>query len=627
MPNIINILINEVKKLQKQFEKYFWIGLDLLSINVAFTLSVILRFGKDWAEYLYTYKATFIYLTLLYLIFSLIFNLYNRMWIYTSINSLVMVIITITCAVAACVMYFNIVREISFPRTVQALTWFIGISLIGGNKLLWRLYWEKRTPFKRRGERILIVGAGDAGNIVCREINKRKDLGILVGFVDDDPAKIGKIIHNKKVLGPIEKINQIIDKEKVGMVVITIPSAKGSEIRRIINKINRKNIKIKIMPGLYELLGDEVSVSRIRDVKMEDLLNRESVNLNIKKISGYIKGKKIMVTGGAGSIGKELSTQVCTFSPEELIILDHNENGLFYIEREIRKKYPKLKIHSIIADIRNREKMEKVFKNFQPEVVFHAAAHKHVPMMEYHPDEAVSNNIIGTKNLAELADKYGVNNFVMISTDKAINPTSVMGASKQVAEMIIKMYGRKSKTNFVAVRFGNVLASNGSIVPIFKKQIAEGGPVTVTDNEMKRYFMTISEASQLVIQAGGLGIGEEVFILEMGEPLKIVDLARNLIKLSGFAPDEDIKIKFTGIRPGEKLFEELMTEKERNRVPGESGHEKIFIAQTEDVKGDKLEKNIAELEVLAKDLDDEGIVRKLQEIVPTYKPNRGMLKK
>jgi len=549
------------------------------------------------------------------------------MWIYTSINSLVMVILTITCAVAACVMYFNIVREISFPRTVQALTWFIGISLIGGNKLLWRLYWEKRTPFKRRGERILIVGAGDAGNIVCREIDKRKDLGILVGFVDDDTAKIGKIIHNKKVLGPIEKINEIIDKEKVGMVVITIPSAKGSEIRRIINKINRKNIKIKIMPGLYELLGDEVSVSRIRDVQMEDLLNRESVNLNIKKISGYIKGKKIMVTGGAGSIGKELSLQVCKFSPEELIILDHNENGVFYIEREIRKKYPNLKIHSIIADIRNREKMEKVFKNFQPEVVFHAAAHKHVPMMEYHPDEAVSNNIIGTKYLAELADKYGVNNFVMISTDKAINPTSVMGASKQVAEMIIKMYGRKSKTNFVAVRFGNVLASNGSIVPIFKKQIAEGGPVTVTDNEMKRYFMTISEASQLVIQAGGLGIGEEVFILEMGEPLKIVDLARNLIKLSGFAPDEDIKIKFTGIRPGEKLFEELMTEKERNRVLGESGHEKIFIAQTEDVKGEKLEKDIAELEALAKDLDDEGIVRKLQEMVPTYKPNRDMLKK
>lgn len=613
--------------MKKPFGNFFWIGLDLLSINIAFVLSVILRFGKDWGEYLDKYKAAFIYLTIFYFIFALIFKLYNRIWIYTSINSLFIVTVTTTCAVAACVLYFNIGKEISFPRTVQVLTWFISLSLIGGSKLLWRLYWEKRTPFKRRGERILIVGAGDAGNIVCREIDKRKDLGILVGFVDDDTAKIGKIIHNKKVLGPIENINKIIEKEKVGMVVITIPSAKGSEIRRIINKINTQNIKIKIMPGLYELLGDEVSVSRIRDVKMEDLLNRESVNLNIKKISGYIKGKKIMVTGGAGSIGKELSMQVCKFSPDELIILDHNENGLFYIERDIRKKYPKLQIHIIVADIRNREKMEKIFKNFQPEVVFHAAAHKHVPMMEYHPDEAVSNNIIGTKYLAELADKYDVNNFVMISTDKAINPTSVMGASKQVAEMIIKMYGKKSKTNFVAVRFGNVLASNGSIVPIFKKQIAEGGPVTVTDKEMKRYFMTISEASQLVIQAGGLGIGEEIFILEMGEPLKIVDLARNLIKLSGFTLDEDIKIKFTGIRPGEKLFEELLTEKERNRVLGESGHEKIFIAQTEEVRRDKLEKDIAELEALAKNLDDEGIVRKLQEIVPTYEPNRDMLKK
>ena len=613
--------------MKKPFGNFFWIGLDLLSINIAFVLSVILRFGKDWGEYLDKYKAAFIYLTIFYFIFALIFKLYNIIWIYTSINSLFIVTVTTTCAVAACVLYFNIGKEISFPRTVQVLTWFISLSLIGGSKLLWRLYWEKRTPFKWRGERILIVGAGDAGNIVCREIDKRKDLGILVGFVDDDTAKIGKIIHNKKVLGPIENINKIIEKEKVGMVVITIPSAKGSEIRRIINKINTQNIKIKIMPGLYELLGDEVSVSRIRDVKMEDLLNRESVNLNIKKISGYIKGKKIMVTGGAGSIGKELSMQVCKFSPDELIILDHNENGLFYIERDIRKKYPKLQIHIIVADIRNREKMEKIFKNFQPEVVFHAAAHKHVPMMEYHPDEAVSNNIIGTKYLAELADKYDVNNFVMISTDKAINPTSVMGASKQVAEMIIKMYGKKSKTNFVAVRFGNVLASNGSIVPIFKKQIAEGGPVTVTDKEMKRYFMTISEASQLVIQAGGLGIGEEIFILEMGEPLKIVDLARNLIKLSGFALDEDIKIKFTGIRPGEKLFEELLTEKERNRVLGESGHEKIFIAQTEEVRRDKLEKDIAELETLAKNLDDEGIVRKLQEIVPTYEPNRDMLKK
>jgi FlaA1/EpsC-like NDP-sugar epimerase len=315
--------------------------------------------------------------------------------------------------------------------------------------------------------------------------------------VDDDIAKVGRIIRNKKVLGPIDKINEVIDKEKVGMVVIAIPSAKGSEVRRIIDKIEKRDIKIKIVPGLYELLGDKVSVSRIREVKVEDLLNREPINLKIEEISKYLKGKKVMITGGAGSIGEEISLQVCKYSPLELMILDHNENGLFFMERKIKKEYGDLKLNIMVADIRNREKMENIFKSFKPEVIFHSAAHKHVPMMEYHPDEAVSNNILGTKNLVELADKYEVNNFVMISTDKAINPTSVMGASKQVAEMIIKMYGKKSKNNFVAVRFGNVLDSSGSVIPTFKKQIAEGGPITITDKEMERYFMTIAEANQL----------------------------------------------------------------------------------------------------------------------------------
>jgi FlaA1/EpsC-like NDP-sugar epimerase len=317
--------------------------------------------------------------------------------------------------------------------------------------------------------------------------------------------------------------------------------------------------------------------------------------------------------------------QVCKFSPGELMILDHNENGLFYTGKKIKKEYGDLQLKTMMADIRNREKMGKIFESFRPEVVFHAAAHKHVPMMEYHPDEAVSNNITGTKILVELADKWGVNNFVMISTDKAINPTSVMGASKQIAEMILKIYAKKSKTHFVAVRFGNVLESNGSVVPTFKRQIAEGGPITVTDKEMRRYFMTISEASQLVIQAGGLGIKEAVFVLDMGESVKIADLAWNLIQLSGLIPDEDIKVEFTGLRPGEKLFEELLTEKEKSRALGDSGHEKIFIAETEEVDEEELEKDVRELEVLAGEMDDEGIVRKLQEVVPSYKPNRGML--
>jgi FlaA1/EpsC-like NDP-sugar epimerase len=613
--------------MEKYSRKFFWLCVDLFSINIAFALSILLRFGMDCRGAFYQYRIVFLYLSLFYLIFAVIFKLHSRVWEYINIYDLFLIAKTVTCIVVALILYFNIGKGIYFPWTVKALTWFISVSLIGGSKLVWRLSWEKRVPFKRREERILIVGAGDAGNIISQEIEKRKDLGLLVGFVDDDISKIGRFIQGKKVLGSIDEINEIINKEKVGMIVIAIPSIKGSGIRRIINKINRKEIKTRIVPGLYELLDNNISVSKIRNIKVEDLLNREAINLDIEKISEYIKGKRIMVTGGAGSIGEEISRQICKYSPGELMILDHNENGLFYAERKIKKECCGVNLRVMVADIRDRKKMENVFKNLKPEVVFHAAAHKHVPLMEYHPDEAVSNNIIGTKYLVELADEYGVNSFVMISTDKAINPTSVMGASKQVAEMVVKMYGKKSKTNFVAVRFGNVLASNASVINIFKKQIAEGGPVTVTDGEMKRYFMTISEASQLVIQAGGLGIKEAVFVLDMGEPVKVLDLARNLIHLSGFVPDEDIKIEFIGLRPGEKLFEELLTKKERSRILGDTKHEKIFIAQTEDVDGEKLEKDIDELEVLVGEMDVDGIVRKLQEVVPNYRPNRGMMEK
>jgi len=318
---------------------------------------------------------------------------------------------------------------IYFPWTVKALTWFISVALIAGSKLVWRLYWERKNLFKRKEERILIVGAGDAGDIICREIERRTDLGWMVGFIDDDISKIGRIIRNKKVFGVVDDIKGIIKKEKVGVVIIAIPSIKGSQIRRIISKIDNKDVKIKTVPGLYELINEKISISRIRNVGVEDLLNRDSINLNIEGISEYIKGKRIVVTGGAGSIGEEISMQVCKYSPGRLMILDHNENGLFYTEDRIRKEYSNLKPEIMVADIRNQEKMENIFSNFRPEVVFHAAAHKHVPMMEYHPDEAVSNNITGTKNLVELADKYKVNNFVMISTDKVINPTSVMGAS------------------------------------------------------------------------------------------------------------------------------------------------------------------------------------------------------
>ena len=614
--------------------RFSWIVLDLVLINISLILSFVLRFGKGWRAYFYVYRELFFYLSISFLLFALIFKLYRRIWRYLSIGDLFLIAEVVTGGIFVSVLYLNWVKGIAFPRTIIALTWFFSLALVGGSRLVWRIYCERKGGFKKGEERILIVGAGDAGEVISREIIRRPDLGKLVGFVDDNKEKIGKRIHNIKVLGGIGGINNILEKEQVNTVIIAIPTASGKEIRRIIDNIKNKEVKINILPGLYELVDGKVSVSRIREVRIEDLLGREPVELNLEEISGYLKDKRVLVTGGGGSIGGELARQICRFEPNELILLDHSENGLFHINLELEGKWPGVEIELVVADIRDREKMDKIFKKYVPEVVFHAAAHKHVPMMEYHPDEAIMNNIIGTKNVAELADNCGAERFVFISTDKAINPTSVMGASKRVAEMMVKDLGsrdigveeRENKTKFVAVRFGNVLESNGSVVPMFKKQIAEGGPVTVTSSEVKRYFMTLPEASQLVIQAGALGRGGEVFVLDMGEPIKVLDLARELIRLSGFVPDEDVEIKFVGLRPGEKMFEEMLTEKERSRALGDSGHEKIFIAQVEEVDGEKLEKDIRELERLAKAMDTEGIIKKLREMVPSYQPNRDMLK-
>jgi len=597
--------------------------LDIVFINVSLILSLILRFGEGWGAYFYVYRELIIYLSGFFLLFAVIFRLYKRIWRYLSI----LIAEVVTGGIFVTVLCLNLVKGIAFPRTVVALTWFFSLALVGGSRLVWRLYCERKGVLNRGEERILIVGAGDAGEVISREIIRRPDLGRLVGFVDDDKEKVGKRIHNRKILGDVEGINDILEKEQVSTVIIAIPTASGKQIRRIVNSIKNKEVKIKILPGLYELVDGKVSVSRIRNIRIEDLLGREPVDLNLEEISGYLEGRRVMVTGGGGSIGGELARQICRFGPRSVILLDHSENGLFHINLELEGRWPGVELELVVADIRDRDKMDKIFGKYRPEVVFHAAAHKHVPMMEFHPDEAVMNNIIGTKNVVELAEKYGAERVVMISTDKAINPTSVMGASKRVAEMLVKELGsRKNNTKFVAVRFGNVLESNGSVVPMFKQQIAEGGPVTVTDREVKRYFMTLPEASQLVIQAGALGKGGEVFVLDMGEPVKVLDMAKQMIRLSGLELGEDIEIKIIGLRPGEKLFEELLTEEERSGVLGDSGHEKIFIAKVGEVDREKLERDIKELERLAKEMDSEAIVRKLQEMVPSYRPNRGMLK-
>lgn len=632
--------------MKKIFKRFVWVVLDLALIDVALIITLVLKYGKDCSPYFYLYRNLFVYLPLFFYLSTAIFRLYKRMWRYLSISDLFLIAEVVTAGVFASVLCLNLVEGFFPPRTVIALTWFFSLALVGGSRLVWRLYCEKKSDFNVAGEKVLIVGAGDAGEVISREIIKRCDLGTLIGFVDDDQEKIGKRIHNRTVFGSIKEINDVLEKEQINTVIIAIPTASGKQIKRIVDNIKNKKVKIKTLPGLYELVDGKVSVSRIRNIRIEDLLGREPVDLNLEEISRYLEGKRVMVTGGGGSIGGELARQICKFGPKSLILLDHSENGLFHINLELERKWSgvgeetgaKMEIVPVVVDIRNREKINKIFKKYEPEVIFHSAAHKHVPMMEYHPDEAVMNNIIGTKNVAELAERYGAERVVLISTDKAINPTSVMGASKRVAEMVVKYLGSrkmeveerttesKNKTKFVAVRFGNVLESNGSVVPMFKQQIAEGGPVTVTDREVKRYFMTLPEASQLVIQAGTLGIGGEVFVLDMGKPIKVLDLAKQMIRLSGLELGEDIEIKIIGLRPGEKLFEELLTEEERSGVLGDSGHKKIFIAKVGEVDGEKLEKDIEELERLARKMDAEGIVRKLQEMVPSYKPNRGMMK-
>jgi FlaA1/EpsC-like NDP-sugar epimerase len=452
-----------------------------------------------------------------------------------------------------------------------------------------------------------------------------------VGFVDDDVAKLGMRIHNVPVLGTRNDISDLVTRHDIEEIIIAMPTAPGTVIREFRAICEKAGVRYKTIPGIYELLDGSVSVSQIRNVQLEDLLRREPIAIDLEEVGGFIVGARVLVTGAGGSIGSELCRQVARYDPEQLILLDHGETNIFYIHRELSAHFPHLDIAPLICDIRGKDKTEQIMRRYKPTVVFHSAAHKHVPLMELHADEAVTNNIIGTQNLIEASERHGVSRFVLISTDKAVNPRSVMGASKRVAEMLVQDMARRNGRVFVAVRFGNVLGSSGSVIPIFNDQIAAGGPITVTDAEARRYFMTIPEAVQLVIQAAAMGQGGEIFVLDMGEPVKIVDLAIDLVTLSGLRPrvvskgageqggrgaeDWDIEIVFTGLRPGEKLCEELFREGERVRA---TKHEHILIAEADDFDGEMLRDGVLELERLAREMDEEGIKRKLRELVPEY---------
>ena len=508
------------------------------------------------------------------------------------------------------------------PYGIIGAYFLIGTFAVVGLRMLRRLLAERagkrvRQVAEATSERTVLVGAGQAGVLVVREAEAHPDLGILpVGFVDDDGHKVGTVLHGVPVLGTTDDLREICKKVGATQVLITIARASGKEVRRIVEVCEKAELPVKIIPPLHEIVGGKIGLSNVRSVAIEDLLRREPVRLDETAIAEKIRGRVVLVTGAGGSIGSELCRQVACFEPERLLLVERAENALFEIHRELVAAFPKIACVPVIADVCDVERMNQVFAEHRPALVFHAAAHKHVPMMEWNPGEAVKNNVAGTYLVASLADRFKVETFVLISTDKAVNPTSIMGATKRLAELCTQGLAQRSKTRFLAVRFGNVLGSAGSVVPIFREQIARGGPVTVTHPEMKRYFMTIPEASQLVLQAATMGNGGEIFILDMGEPVKIVDLAKDLITLSGLRPGEDIEIQFTGIRPGEKLFEELSVADEQ---ADKTAHPKIFIGRLQAGDLGDLDGRLAQLAEIAHGGDAALVRRKIAELVPEFR--------
>ncbi|MDA8229345.1 MAG: nucleoside-diphosphate sugar epimerase/dehydratase [Desulfitobacterium hafniense] len=595
-------------------------AVDAVLVNLAAFLSFYLRFeGSIPDEYYLTYYHTAWAATIFYLAVFYVFGLYNRLWQYASTGELLSILYAVTVGTAGTItlVYFLAVWRI--PHSAAALLWFMTVFFIGGSRFIWRLLQENvfspHVPGSQK--QVLIVGAGDAGVMAARELkNKNNREGRPVGFIDDAPKKQKLQLMGIPVLGTRKDIPRVVKGYGIDEVIIAMPSTDGETIREIVQICEKTGVDLKIMPGVFNVLSGQIDTKGIRQVQVEDLLGREPVTVDLEEVAGYLTGETILVTGGGGSIGSEICRQAAKFNPNKLVIVGHGENSVFDIEQELRAEHPGLDVATEILDIKDRDKVGVVFGRYKPGVVFHAAAHKHVPLMERNPEEALKNNILGTSNLAEAADSVNVKTFVLISTDKAVNPTSVMGTTKRVAEMIIQSLDKRSKTKFVAVRFGNVLGSRGSVIPTFKKQISKGGPVTVTHPEMVRYFMTIPEASQLVIQAGAMAEGGEIFILDMGKPVKIVDLARDLIRLSGFEPDVDIQIKFTGMRPGEKLYEELLTAEEGTSA---TKHKRIFVAKPNSINTKKIEELLYIIRDRGSYLSREEVVELLKGIVPTFR--------
>lgn len=495
-------------------------------------------------------------------VFAAIYKLYNKAWEYASIGELKQIFKAITLSILVTAIVQQIINHDIYVR-ILAIAWMLHLLLIGGSRFVWRMFRDTYISKANDKKRTLIIGAGSAGTMVVRQLQHNKEADLYpIAFVDDDRNKQKLEIYNVPVIGTTNHIQEIVEDNDIEHIIIAIPSLNRGQINEVFEKCRKTKAKTQIVPMLEDLLDGKVSVNEFRDVQVEDLLGREPVQLDDKGIGEKIKDKTVLITGAGGSIGSEICRQILKYKPAKMVLLGHGENSIYHIEMELRTKYKEqAEFVTEIADIQDRNKIFEIMKKHKPFVVYHAAAHKHVPLMERNPEEAVKNNIIGTKNVVEAADTFGINTFVMVSTDKAVNPTNVMGATKRVAEMVVQHMAMISQTRFVAVRFGNVLGSRGSVIPLFKKQIQSGGPVTVTHPDITRYFMTIPEASRLVIQAGSLARGGELFVLDMGEPVKIADLAKNLIQLSGYSVEE-IGIEYSGLRPGEKMYEELLNDNE-----------------------------------------------------------------
>ena len=574
---------------------------DIFFIALSIWLAFMLRFDGRIPSQYDPFIMRIIVLAVAFIIPIFYFQkLYSFSWSYVSTSELValfkattiaFVFLSIAIFISKYFPYFS-----NFPRSTIVISYILVFIFCSGARFSKRIYFQLAGFGKGFGkERTLIVGAGDAGEQILRNMLSSKIRSYFpIGFVDDNPMKRGVKIHGLGVLGKISDIPIIVKSRQVKQLIIAIPSADNSTIKKAIQLGREAGLyKIKIAPLLSEVIHGQVSLKHLRDVDVGDLLGREPINLDTKDVENFIKGRVVLITGAAGSIGSELSRQVSKFKPADLIMLDQDETGIFNISKELQSKLPDLKIRSVVADVIDGEKMQRIFNEFKPNIVFHAAAYKHVPLMEAQPDQAVKNNILGTKILAECSLASNVEKLIFISTDKAVNPTSVMGSTKRIGEMICQAYNQKGITKFISVRFGNVLDSRGSVIPIFREQIKKRGPVEVTDPQMKRYFMLNSEACLLVMQAGAMGQGGEVFVLDMGKPIKIVDLAKDMIRLSGFEPDKDIAIVFTGIRPGEKLFEEILTAEEGIFA---TKNQKIFIAKMKNMQVTMLENNIKVLE-------------------------------